>query len=600
MRWEIRPPSRWPIALRAAIAIAIPLSITTAAGHQAWGLLCGTGVFTVLYGVGRPLRSRVRVLFLVAVGLISCMALGTLTAGNAVLSITVTALVGAVATFLAHALRLGAPGAFFFVLLVGIGGVLPTYGLNPLHMIGATTLGACIAVLVALFDLVLDRRGPERAAVAAANAAVEAFLEAEDQEDAEDLSTEATNAIHTAWTMLWDSGEPTPTDLEDEEPGHEGPPDAAGTSSAYEAGTSSGSEAGTSPGAESSTKRSAADERAELVTELLVIQHRYSLGLLPGVETNPDLAAESTSAQLGRPPLRTMIRRATRWPTPALQAAVRVTAGIAAAGLITGVALGTSHMYWAMAAAALVLHTGMDRRSTAKRSLERLAGTALGILLFLVGGFSDNGPWAVVVTIVLLQGLVELFVVRNYTLAVVFMTPLALTISTAGSQVPALEIAQERLLDTAIGVFCGALVPWFVGWRVSRKMVATHLSRVLRSAADVVALVATGRHDSPQGLVAQRELSLDLQELSAVAGRAIRDEPERVEDLVPVREATAWLGFTVMATASQAAPDDVLEPIGAAEQPARELSAQLADLQVPDAQEVRAVRVLVGRRPPVG
>src|SRR5690606_31230918 len=132
--------------------------------------------FTVLYGAGRPLRSRVRVLLLVAVGLVSCMALGTLASGNAILSVVVTALVGAVATFLAHALRLGPPGAFFFVLVVGIGGYLPTRGVDPLSMVGATALGAAIAVPIALFDLLLDRRGPERAAVAAADPAVEAFL----------------------------------------------------------------------------------------------------------------------------------------------------------------------------------------------------------------------------------------------------------------------------------------------------------------------------------------------------------------------------------------------------------------------------------------
>lgn len=564
LRWEVRPPTRWPIAARASLAIAIPLVLTTLTGHHTWGLLCGTGVFTVLYGAGRPLRSRARVLLLVAVGLVGCMALGTLASGSALLSVLVTALVGAVATFLAHALRLGPPGAFFFVLLVGIGGYLPSRGLDPWAMVGATALGAAIAVPIALFDLLLDRRGPERAAVAAAGRAVEAFITtAPGDADAEDKSTAATNAIHDAWTTLWDGGDPK-QHLDDHDD-HDG-----------------------------------ADGLEELVTELLVVQQRYSERLLPQVQGNPDLARESMTASLGRPSLRHMIPRAARWPTTALQAALRVATGIAAAGTVSGVLLDTSHMYWAMAAAALVLHTGLDRRSTAVRSVERLAGTALGILLFLMGGFSDSGPWAVVATVVLLQGLIELLVVRNYTLAVVFMTPLALTIGTAGSGLPALEIAQERLVDTAIGVLCGVAVPWFVGWRAGRKMLAMHLSRVLRSSADTIALLALGRHGTRPGLVAQRELSLDLQELSAVAGRAIRDEPHRVEDLVPVREATAWLGFTVIATAAQTPADEPLERVAAAVGPARELAARLARQDIPDQQEVRTVRALVGRRPQLG
>ncbi|USQ76892.1 FUSC family protein [Ornithinimicrobium cryptoxanthini] len=572
LRWEVRPPTRWPIAARASLAVAIPLTITTLTGHHTWGLLCGTGVFTVLYGAGRPLRSRARVLLLVAVGLIGCMALGTLASGNALLSVLVTALVGAVATFLAHALRLGPPGAFFFVLLVGIGGYLPSRGLDPWSMVGATALGASIAVPIALFDLLLDRRGPERAAVAAAGRAVQAFINTSPGDaDAEDKSTAATNAIHDAWTTLWDGGDPVREDHLD----------GRGDLGAL-------------------ADDEAVDDLEELVTELLVVQQRYSERLLPQVQGNPDLARESMTASLGRPSLRHLIRRATRWPTTALQAALRVATGIAAAGIVSGVLLDTSHMYWAMAAAALVLHTGLDRRSTAVRSVERLAGTALGILLFLLGGFSGSGPWTVVATVVLLQGLVELLVVRNYTLAVVFMTPLALTIGTAGSGLPALEIAQERLVDTAIGVLCGVAVPWFVGWRAGRKMLAKHLSRVLSSSADAIALLAVGRHGDRPGLVAQRELSLDLQELSAVAGRAIRDEPHRVEDLVPVREATAWLGFTVIATAAQTPADEPLERVVAAVEPARELAARLALQDIPDHQEIRTVRALVGRRPQLG
>ncbi|NLG21723.1 MAG: FUSC family protein [Actinomycetales bacterium] len=569
LRWELRPPTRWPVALRAALAIAIPLTIATLAGHQSWGLLCGTGTFTVLYGAGRPLRSRIRLLVLVAVGLIAGMALGVLVSGNLLLSITTTALVGAGATFLAQALRVGPPGAFFFVLVVGIGGYLPTHDIDPLALVLATTTGAAVAIPIAMFDLILDRFGPERAAVAAAQRAVDRWVATTPGDPhAEDRSTEATNAIHDAWTTLWDGGEPVAS-----------PP---------------------GPGDDPSGESVGETVRAELATDLIVIQQQFSERLLPTQQANPDLGGEPTAAPLGRPPLRRMITRALRWPTTSLQAALRVAAGIAAAGLVAGVLVGSGHVYWAMAAAALVLHTGMDRRATAIRSVERLGGTIVGIGLFLLGGFADSGLWAVVVVVVILQGLVELCVVRNYTVAVVFMTPLALTIGTAGSGQAALVIAQDRLLDTAIGVACGVVVPWLVGWRSGRRMVAAHLSRAITSAAGVIGLLATGRHQDREGLEGQRELALDLQELSATAGRAIRDEPERIADLVPVRDATAWLGFTVLATASQTSPGEALERVAPAQAPALELAARISGLEVPEAREIRAVRAMVGKRPPLG
>lgn len=561
LRWEVRPPTRWPVALRAALAVAIPLTLATLAGHHAWGLMCGTGAFTVLYGAGRPLRSRIRLLVIVAAGLVSAMALGAwVLSGSLLLAIMATALVGAVATFLAQALRLGPPGGFFFVLIVGIGGYLPIHDVSPSSLVLATTTGAVIAIPVAMFDLLLDPLGPERAAVAAASRAVDAFAAAPPGDARrENLSIAATNAIHDAWNTLWDGGSPSLDEV--------------------------------------SSDRDRV--RADLATDLLVVQQRYSQQLLPGHHSNPDLIGDSTTAPLGRPPLRRMVRRALRWPTAALQAALRVATGIAAAGAVAGLLVGSSHMYWAMAAAALVLHTGMDRRSTARRSLERLAGTALGIGLFMLGGFANSGPWTVVVTIVLLQALVELCVVRNYTAAVVFMTPLALTISTAGSGQVASVIAQERLLDTALGVACGAAVPWLVGWRQGRMMMFAHLSRAVSASAKVIGLLARGEQEEHVGLDAQRELTLDLQELSALAGRALRDEPDRVADLIPVREATAWLGFTVLATASQAG-EEPLERVQPAQAPAQELADRLARREIPDPQQIRAVREIVGNRPPLG
>lgn len=574
LRWEVRPPTRWPTAVRASLAIAIPLTIATLAGHQAWGLLCGTGTFTVLYGAGRPLRSRIRVLFLVALGLIASMSLGALVSGNLVLAIAATMAVGAVATFLSHALRLGPPGAFFFVLIVGIGGYLPSHGIDPASLVLATTTGAVVAIPVAMFDLLLDRLGPERAAVAAAGKAVAKFVTSTPGDpNNEALSTAATNAIHDAWTTLWDGGEPELAELTDE----------------------SSTQQHTKGRARSARARASA--RADLATELIIHQQHYSERLLPTQQTNPDLGGDPAAAPLGRPPMRRMIVRALRWPTVALQAALRVAAGVAAAGVTAGLLVGSTHMYWAMAAAALVLHTGMDRRATTVRSLERLGGTILGIGLFLLGGFSGAGPWALVLTIVTLQGLIELCVVRNYTLAVVFMTPLALTIGTAGSGQNALVIAQDRLLDTAIGVACGVLVPWLIGWRSAAAMLAAHASRAVAASADVIALLGRGQHDGQAGLEAQRELSLDLQELSALAGRAIRDEPDRVSDLLPIRDATAWLGFTVLATASQEAPGEPLERVVPAEATARELAARIAAQDLTDAAEIRAVRAIVGERP---
>ena len=106
----------WPTAARASAAIAVPLIALTLLGHHQVGLMASTGAFTVLYGAGRPLRYRWKMLIVVALGFVASSALGALTAGIGGAAIVLLTLIGAVATFAALALRVGPPGAFFFAL----------------------------------------------------------------------------------------------------------------------------------------------------------------------------------------------------------------------------------------------------------------------------------------------------------------------------------------------------------------------------------------------------------------------------------------------------------------------------------------------------
>lgn len=551
LRWAIRPPSRWQVAVRAAVAIGVPVTVATALGEQSFGLLTGTGAFTVLYGAGRPLRNRLRLLLTVALSFVLCAVLGTLSSGVAVLSVALVVAVGMVATFLCHALRVGVPGAFFFVLLAGLGGYLPMHGVAPGTLVGATALGAAFAVVVAMADLVRRPRGPQEDAVARARAAVEEFLAGERAgEGAESRSIAATNALHDGWTTLADGGEAT-----------------SGHSSA-------------------------------LVDELRAIQHEYSTHLLPGDAPNPELAADQAEAPLGQPPARQMLRHAWRWPSNALQATVRVGVGVSISGVAAS-ALAVDHVYWAMAATMLVLHTGLDRRRTAIRSAHRLTGTVLGLGIFLlVHAASDTSPWLIVAVVIVLQGLVELFVARNYAVAVVFITPLALTIGTSGTGLAATAVAGERLLDTAVGVLVGAVVPWVVFARGAPRLLAACVSRVLASAATAVDHLGAGTHHTREGRRVQRDLALHVQEMSAAAGRGMQDDPAGVAPLLDLREATAWLGFTVLARSStQTGP---APGVAGAAWACRVMARRTEVGSTPSADDVTRVRAAVGALPPLG
>jgi uncharacterized membrane protein YgaE (UPF0421/DUF939 family) len=151
------------------------------------------------------------------------------------------------------------------------------------------------------------------------------------------------------------------------------------------------------------------------------------------------------------------------WPQ-ILRATGRGAAGTGAAALVA-LLLGLPRPDWAAVACAAVLVHDATRR-TVRRAGHRALGTAAGIGLAGLALAVVPGVLALVVLVVVLQFVVELVVARNYTLAVVFITPLALlqgALASGQLDGPVLGLLAGRLVETAIGctlaVLAQAVVP---------------------------------------------------------------------------------------------------------------------------------------------
>jgi uncharacterized membrane protein YccC len=144
------------------------------------------------------------------------------------------------------------------------------------------------------------------------------------------------------------------------------------------------------------------------------------------------------------------------WPQ-VLRAAARGALGTSAAALIA-LTLELPRPDWAaVACAAVLLHDAS--RATLRRAGHRAAGTAAGIGVAGLVLAVAPGAVTLVVLVVVLQFVVELVVARNYTLAVVFITPLALlqgALATGQLDGPIAGLLAGRLVETAIG--CGLAV----------------------------------------------------------------------------------------------------------------------------------------------
>ncbi|KLI06668.1 membrane protein [Mycolicibacterium conceptionense] len=519
-------PRRWPFALRAGICMAVPVLVGWLAGDTTAGLIATIGGFTSLYGSGRPYLNRGIYLGAVAVCFAAAVALGDWASATPWLGVATVTAIAVVATLVCHALSIGPPGAYMVVLACAAGtGTPATLHLSPAYHAALVLAGGAFAWLVHMSGALIRPRGPEKAAVAAAAGAVAAYLE----NPAPDTRHKAALLLHTAWVTLVNYQPVQPK------------PDQA----LYRLRVVNRrlhvlfAEA-----------MRAADTGEPLAYDGVALARH--LATLPADAVTDEHGAEGIP--LGRPSALRLLRRALTPGSVSLQLAARVGVAVAISGVIAVLisqALTMTHAYWAMAAAVLMLHQGFDWQRTIARGAERTLGTWLGLgVAGAILALHPQGLWLALV-IGALQFAIEMYVVRNYTLAVVFITPAALTIASGGQPIDNLgELLLTRGSDTLIG----CAVALAVYWATQRLRHPTGLHTAITATLDAVTAtlphLAADDATSAAARTARRDLQLRAMELlpaydASIGGSAA----QRVgaERMWPTVVATEQLAYRTLA-----------------------------------------------------
>ena len=126
---------------------------------------------------------------------------------------------------------------------------------------------------------------------------------------------------------------------------------------------------------------------------------------------------------------------------------------VAAIGTVVSVLwLDPARAYWTVAAGVAVIGLSTVPNHSFARGLHRTLGTLVGAAVYLVIAPLAELPWAFVLVLPALQFVIELVVVRNYGLALIFITPLVLFIvGAATGSADHASAAVERFVDTAFG-----------------------------------------------------------------------------------------------------------------------------------------------------
>ncbi|WP_217144137.1 FUSC family protein [Streptomyces sp. AC627_RSS907] len=500
-----RPSEIWfKPALSAVAAVAPPNLILLALGRLDLAMYTMAGSLCALYAHNRPYAARARTLAWVVLGMLGGVAVALLTASltrNAVVLVTVGALLAAVQKALCDATRVGPPGNVVLTFISSASLFVPqTLGQVPGHLALGAAAGAW-AWLVGMAPALLRPHGPERRATAQALNAAAAYADTRGTGDGH-ASARAGGyaAVQAAWQALLSL-------------------------------PATGARATTRHALERLVVRAevALAAPADTDPERLRTWARAlrGTGRIPRTGDTPGATDELVGVDV-----ELAARPAPLWRRlgPLTPIAVRTALGCALAGYAS-LALGIGRPYWALVTAAALYQANLTL--TWGRAVQRVVGNVAGVLLFAaIVPLAHLGQVLLVLFCVALNFGAEALITRNYWLGSVCVTPMALLVTEfAGYQEPG-ELITERVVDTLVGALVGFLAAVVVTNRRAGDRVEHAVTAADRARERAARLVAEPAPDPAALEAARRGLVAALTDLRATVegaagewwGRALPQE----------------------------------------------------------------------------
>jgi hypothetical protein len=480
-------------ALSVVVALAIPNLLLLASGRLDLGIYASAGALCALFAHGLPYAARARMLAGVVVGMLAGLAAALVVASvtdSTAVHIVAAGLLAGLQKVVTDAARTGPPGSLIFT-FVSSSAVFAPQQLSdvPAHLALAVA-GGVIAWLVCMAPALVRPHGPERIAVARALEAA-ARLRGEPAEAPQHARRAAAAAVHGAWQNLALVPAMAGSQLARRR-ALERLLLRAETAVAAEPGSAAGPVPGEQElgawaralrrGKEVPEVRSDAGERSELV----------------GVDA--DLAIADPPR--GRAAAHTWWRRfgaRLRPGAPLAPVGARVAVGSVIAGFVS-LGAGVGHPYWAIVTVAGVCQTNL--RITWTRAVQRAIGTFAGLLVFTAIAPTTRSSQLVLVLVFLaFQFGTEATITRNYWLGSVFVTSMALLITTFAQSQPTGELVVDRWIDTCVGAVVGVLSSMLVTNRRATDQIDEALEKLDRAQGEVRSLTngndaGPGRHRS--------------------------------------------------------------------------------------------------------
>ncbi|MFD2909290.1 FUSC family protein [Flavobacterium ardleyense] len=131
--------------------------------------------------------------------------------------------------------------------------------------------------------------------------------------------------------------------------------------------------------------------------------------------------------------------------------------------LIIGHFFEMQNPYW-IPISCLAILQGVSRHHVWERMVHRIVGTFIGIGLCWIILLISDTPLSICISIFVLLYIAEALIIKNYALAIIFITPMTILLTEVGSSFTANTeiIVPARFLDITIGSILGAIGGWII------------------------------------------------------------------------------------------------------------------------------------------
>lgn len=485
-----RPSDIWFKPAFSVVAAVAPPNLTLLAlGRLDLAMYTMAGSLCALYAHNRPYAARARALAWVVLGMLGGLAVALVTASlttDAVVLVTVGALLAAVQKVVCDATRIGPPGHVVLAFISSASLFAPqTLGQVPGHLALGAAAGAW-AWIVGMAPGLVRPHGPERRATAHALNAAAAYVETRGSGDAAARSrAAAAAAVHGAWQSLLSTGARSA-------------PRRALERLVVRAEVALAAPADTEPERLRGWARALRgtgpvprpDDLADAADELLGVEAALAFGEQP------------------------LLRRL----GPLAPIALRTALGCALAGYVS-LAFGVGRPYWALVTAASLYQANVTL--TWSRGVQRVVGNLVGVLVFAaIAPLAHLDQTLLVLCCLVFNFGAEALIGRNYWLGSVCVTPMALLITEFARSQQSGVLITDRVVDTLVGALVGFVAAVAVTNRRAGSRIEQALSTVDRARDHALTVLADERPDSGALESARRGLAAAVVDLRATADAA--------------------------------------------------------------------------------